>query len=100
MLAAGMLALASCGLEIVPDLDPPGIPVPALPGSPFFQVVYIVTAVPEFRGYEVYYKFYSSDQAQEDGLASIGELNTAGFHRMIEKRQLTNTITTTIPANL
>ncbi len=82
MLAAGMLALASCGLEIVPDLDPPGIPTPASPLDPVFRVVYVVTAVPEFHGYEVYYKFYSSDQAQEDGLASIGELNAAGFHRM------------------
>jgi hypothetical protein len=87
MLAAGVILaavslLAGCGLEIVPDLDPPGIPTPASPLTPVFQVVYVVTAVPEFRGYEVYYKFYSSDQAQEDGLATIGELTAAGFHRM------------------
>jgi hypothetical protein len=82
MILAAVAVLAACGLEIVPDLDPPGIPTPAGELTPVFHVIYEVTAIPEFRGFEVYYKFYSSDQLLQDGLSAIGELEAAGFHRM------------------
>jgi hypothetical protein len=82
MLLAAAALLAGCGLEIVPDLDPPGIPTPAGELTPVFHVIYVVTAIPEFRGFEVYYKFYSSDQLLQDGLSTISELAAAGFHRM------------------
>jgi hypothetical protein len=82
LIAAAALVLAACGLEIVPDLDLPGIPTPATPSTPVFHVVYEVTLVPEFRGFEVYYKFSSSDQPLETGFTVLSQLEDAGFKRM------------------
>jgi hypothetical protein len=82
LLAAVLLALAACGLDYWPYLEPPGDPTEALPGTPIFQVIYNVTSVTEFRGFEVYYKFYSSDQTRQTGITTLEGLKAANYHRM------------------
>jgi hypothetical protein len=89
LLAAVLLALAACGLDYWPYLEPPGDPTEALPGTPIFQVIYNVTSVTEFRGFEVYYKFYSSDQAQQTGITTLEGLKAASYHRMCSPGALT-----------
>jgi hypothetical protein len=82
LLAAVALSLAGCGLDFWPYLEPPGDPSEASPGTPLFYVLYQVTTVQEFRGFEVYYKFYSSDQSRQTSLTTLEQLTAAGFHRM------------------
>lgn len=83
LVAVTALVLAACGLEDTPVPYPPGKPdPPASPGTPVFSVIYNVTTLPEFRGFEVYYKFFSTDQPLQDGLKSLAELQAAEFHRM------------------
>ncbi len=42
------------------------------------------TLIPEFRGFEAYYKFYSSDQPRQENYTTREELEnpSAGFHRI------------------
>ncbi len=58
MLAVLGLA-SSCGLDRIPYLAPPGSPGTATPGTPIFIIdVPAAEKEAEFRGYELYYKFY------------------------------------------
>ncbi len=82
ILAAAVLALAACGLENTPVLDPPGPTSETTPGSATFHVNYKVTAIAEFRGFEVYYRFYSSDQPLQKDLGTLDDLRSGGFRRM------------------
>jgi hypothetical protein len=93
-LAASICALCSCGLEQWPFLERPGDPAEALPGTPLFQVINVVPRDPiVFRGFELYYKFYGSDQSalqtSESGLTTRAELVTADFWRMCSPGKLT-----------
>jgi hypothetical protein len=82
LLAAVVLTLSACGLDTWPYLEPPGDPTEAIHGTELFQVIYNVTSVAEFRGFEVYYKFYSSDQTRQTGITTLEELKAANFRRM------------------
>jgi hypothetical protein len=101
--AAACAALCGCGLEWWPYLEPPGIPDEALPSTPFFQVINVVV-VPqelEFLGFELYYKFYSSDQASqqtsESGLTTRADLVAAHFWRMCSEGKLSEQTLPSIP---
>jgi hypothetical protein len=48
----------------------------------FTVLTNVATTVIEFRGYELYYKFYSREQAKLTNLKTIGELTAAGFLRI------------------
>ena len=89
LLASIALALAACGLDTWPYLEPPGDPTEALPGTPIFQVIYLHPSISEFRGFEVYYKFYSSDQPQQSGITTFEGLKAASYHRMCSPGALT-----------
>lgn len=93
LLAGFILALSACGLETWSYLEPPDASTPALPGTPFFTVANPVREpvleVPMFRGFELYYKFFSSDQsaerdAQASSLSTREQLASTsyGFKRM------------------
>jgi hypothetical protein len=93
LLAGFILALTACGLDTWPYLESPDSSTPALPGTPFFTVANPVREplleVPMFRGFELYYKFFSSDQsadrdAQTSSLSTREQLasTTYGFNRM------------------
>jgi len=92
-LAAACGALAGCGLELWPFLDPPGDPIEALPGTPLFQVINVTPRdITVFRGFELYYKFYSYDQetlkTSESGLATRADLVAAHYWRMCSPGKL------------
>jgi hypothetical protein len=77
ILLAVLLLLSSCGLEEIPVLQPPTQVYPqADPLTPVFTIrsttVNGSISEPEFRGYELYYKFYP-DQNVETNLSSATE---------------------------
>lgn len=82
LLAAAVLALSSCGLEILPDLDPPGDSADASESTPLFKVQNAATLIPEFRGFELYYKFLAEGEAIPSGLATKAQVEGAGFRRV------------------
>lgn len=81
LLAAVVLALASCGLDVWPYLERPET-IEATPLSAYFQVINVATTVAEFRGFEMFYKFTSRDQAKETGLGTREQLLAAQFRRV------------------
>jgi hypothetical protein len=81
LLAAAVLALAACGLDVWPYLERPET-IEASPLSAYFQVINVATTVVEFRGFELYYKFYSRDQTRETGLGTREQLLAAQFRRV------------------
>lgn len=88
-LAAAAIAFSSCGLENVPELPPPDAPdALASDATPLFQVVNHPTTVPsdwffELKyGFELYYKFYTRDQAKEENLADRDQLLSNGYRRV------------------
>jgi hypothetical protein len=89
LLAAVVLALSACGIDLWPYLDPPGVPAVAVPGTPLFEVIYQAPTIAEFRGFEVYYKFYNSEQPIQTGITTLEELKAAGFSRMCSPGTLT-----------
>jgi hypothetical protein len=104
--AASVLALllAACGLEILPYLDPPGDSIKASPGTAVFYVINQATLIAEFRGFELYYKFYSLDQDTErmsqQSLPDLAALQAAGFHRMCSPGHLSEQDLPLIPVDL
>jgi hypothetical protein len=86
--ALGLLAaaavLSQCGLPSSFFLNPPGQGTLALPGTPNFYVVSNTTnSETEFRGFDLYYKFFSTESSVNSGLAgssySYTDLVSAGF---------------------
>lgn len=103
-LAAAAFAFASCGLEVVPDLPTPKAPdTPASDLTPVFQVVNNPTTVPsdwffELKyGFELYYKFYTRDQAKEESLADRNALIGAGYRRVASSGSLSAQVLPLIP---
>ncbi len=89
LLAALVTTLTGCGLENLPYLVPPGDSTPASSSTPIFTINNQATSESAFRGFEVYYKFYSSDQdtlmENQKGLTGITHdqiVTTYGFTRM------------------
>lgn len=78
-----VFALAACGLEILPVLDPPECTEMTAANS-FAELTNVATDVLEFRGYELYYKFFTQQQAVSlpKNLKTIAELTAAGFLRI------------------
>lgn len=103
LLAAAMLALAACGLEILPYLEPPGDSTKASPGTAVFYVLNQATPLAEFRGFELYYKFYSIDQSAEQtsqqSLPDLDALQEAGFQRMYSPGHLSEQSLPLIPVD-
>jgi len=99
--AAAVLALAGCGLEKWPYLEPPGDSPDAEPWTPFFQVINVTPRESEFLGFELYYKFYSSDQSaqqtSESGLTTRAALVAAHFWRMCSPGKLSEQTLPAIP---
>ena len=92
-IAAACGALAGCGLEQWPYLDPPGDPVEADPLTPKFQLINVTPRdAGVFRGFELYYKFYSYDQGtqqtSESGLKTRADLVAAHYWRMCSDGKL------------
>ncbi len=79
--AAAAIVLAACGLENLPVLDPPAF-TEMTPLSTFTVLTNVPTTVAEFRGYELYYKFYARDQAKQTTMTSVDQLVPAGFRRV------------------
>jgi hypothetical protein len=75
------VALSGCGLEILPVLDPPTC-TEMTEVNASSELTNVPTGVFEFRGYELYYKFYTRDQEKPTGPKTIGELTAAGFLRI------------------
>jgi hypothetical protein len=81
--AATILALAGCGLDSWPYLDPPGLPEwTASDLREEFQIKNVATAVPEFRGFELYYKFHTESQVRETTIKTREALVSAQFRRV------------------
>jgi hypothetical protein len=60
-LLAAAIAMSQCGLPSSFYLNPPGQGTQALPGTPFFYVVSTtLNSEAEFKGFDIYYKFYPS----------------------------------------
>lgn len=84
-LALAAALLHGCGLEDDPVLNPPSDPdVSDIYDYFAFRITENngdAVEEPEFRGVEVYYKFYSSIAEVQSGLVTQSELVSAGFRR-------------------
>ncbi len=104
LLAAGLLAaglFGGCGLEIIPVLERPGNPILATPTTPRFQLVYTTANnQAEFRGFELYYKFYLSGSTLETNYQTVDELRSHGFRRVLGTGDtLTNFVPPLVPVD-
>jgi hypothetical protein len=88
--AAALALLGGCGLEYLAYLTAPYATTQASPSTPIFRVrnpTRSAEELPVFRGFELYYKFFSSGQSGardlQMGLSTREQLvSTYGFKRM------------------
>jgi hypothetical protein len=74
LLLAVLGLVSGCGLDRIPYLEPPNSPGTATAGTPIFIIdVPATEKEAEFRGYELYYKFYKSLEAIESNLQGVTE---------------------------
>jgi hypothetical protein len=102
VVAAAALSISTCGLENLAYLLPPVSPAdPASLTNPVFTVENPLRDAAEvlvFRGFELYYKFFSSDQSSlrdaQSGLVTTREqlISTYGFSRMCTEGKLTQVL--------
>jgi hypothetical protein len=81
LILAAVSLIAACGLESVPVLDPPGF-TDLTPTNQNSVLTNVPTVVDEFRGYELYYKFYLPGQDKQTSMTSVDQLIPAGFRRV------------------
>jgi hypothetical protein len=102
VLFAAMTALCGCGLPNYPTLNPPG--TPSVLASDTNSVFTIMSTTEnnelEFRGFELFYKFYSNPSAIESNLQSViwsVLINTYGYRPVCDQ---TDTFSGYPPSNL
>ncbi|MBW8003941.1 MAG: hypothetical protein FVQ80_18420 [Planctomycetes bacterium] len=77
-----LLFLSGCGLEDLLYLNPPENPV-AHPGDKTFTFYKTLeNSELEFRGFEIYYKFYTWDQYPESNITDRTKFEGMGFKRL------------------